>query len=79
VVQQGGDQGAGLGDLVPVAAKLGGADRQPVVRLPGRAFSQVIRDPSGSQPLPGPADRLIPAFTRATTCPPASKIAEISS
>src|SRR5713101_137802 len=41
VVQQGGDQRAGLGDLFPVAAGqdrvvLGGADRQPVFFLPGR-------------------------------------------
>ena len=58
---------------------LGRADRQPVFFLPGRGFSQVIRDPSGSHPPPGPIGRLIPAFTRATTCPPAATIAEISS
>jgi hypothetical protein len=47
--------------------------------FPDGAFSQVIRDPSGSQPPLGSAGRLIPAFTRATTCPPASRIAVIRS
>ena len=43
--------------------------------FPDGAFSQVIRDPSGSQPLPD-TGRLIPCFTRATTYPPASTMAE---
>ena len=47
--------------------------------FPDGAFSQVRRDPSGSQPPPGSIGRLIPAFTLATTCPPASRIAEIRS
>jgi hypothetical protein len=47
--------------------------------FPDGAFSQVRRDPSGSQPPPGSSGRLIPAFTRATTCPPAPRIAVIRS
>ena len=47
--------------------------------FPDGAFSQVMREPSGSQPPPGSSGRLIPAFTRATTWPPASRIAVISS
>lgn len=45
--------------------------------FPEEAFSQVMRDPSGSQPRPGPASkpRLMPSFTRAMTCPPARRIA----
>jgi hypothetical protein len=39
----------------------------------------VRREPSGSQPPPGSSGRLIPAFTRATTCPPAWRIAVIRS
>jgi hypothetical protein len=49
--------------------------------FPDGAFSQVMRDPSGSQPRSGPSSkgRLMPSFTRAMTCPPASRIAVISS
>ena len=48
--------------------------------LPDGAFSQVTRDPSGSQPRSGPPEgRLMPSFTRAMTCPPASRIAVIRS
>jgi hypothetical protein len=49
--------------------------------LPDGAFSQVMRDPSGSQPASGPSwkGREIPAFTRAMTCPPACRIARIRS
>ncbi len=54
-------------------------DRQPVLFFPDGAFSQVRRDPSGSEPPPGSAGRLILAFTRATTCPPACTIAVIRS
>jgi hypothetical protein len=41
--------------------------------LPEGAFSQVMRDPSGSQPRSSLSSksRLMPSFTRATTCPPA--------
>ena len=84
VIEDGGDQGACLRDFLPVAAGqdcvvLGGADRQLVFFPPGGAFSQVIRDPSGSQPPPGSDGRLIPSFTRATTWPPARRIAVIRS
>ncbi len=48
--------------------------------FPDGAFSQVSRDPSGSQPRSSPSNgRLMPSFTRATTCPPASRIAVIRS
>ena len=47
--------------------------------FPDGAFSQVIRDPSGSQPPPGSSGSATVALTRATTCPPASRIAVISS
>jgi hypothetical protein len=47
--------------------------------FPDGAFSQVRRDPSGSQPPPGSDGRLIPSFTRATTWPPAATIALIRS
>ena len=49
--------------------------------FPDGAFSQLMRDPSGSQPRPGPSPepRLMPSFTRAMTCPPASRIAVIRS
>ena len=47
--------------------------------FPDGAFSQVIRDPSGSQPPPGASGSATVALTRATTCPPASRIAVISS
>ena len=39
--------------------------------LPDGAFSQVRRDPSGSQPPPGASGSATVALTRATTCPPA--------
>ena len=50
--------------------------------LPEGAFSQVMRDPSGSQPRfysLSAKSRLMPSFTRAMTCPPASRIAVIRS
>ena len=47
--------------------------------FPDGAFSQVRRDPSGSRPPPGSAGKLIPAFIRATTWPPARRIAVIRS
>jgi len=49
--------------------------------LPDGAFSQLIRDPSRSQPRPGPSSesRLMPSLMRAMTCPPASRIAMIRS
>src|ERR1035441_10430654 len=47
--------------------------------FPDGAFSQVRRDPSGSQPPPGSSGSARVALTRATTCPPASRIALISS
>ncbi len=85
MVQEGGDHGAGLGGLFsPVAARndgvvLGRTDREPVFFPPGRGVQPGQPGPSGSEPPPGPIGRLIPAFTRATTCPPASRIAVISS
>ena len=47
--------------------------------FPDGAFSQVRRDPSGSQPPPGSSGSATVALTRATTWPPASRIAVISS
>jgi len=49
--------------------------------FPDGAFSQLSRDPSGSQPRSGPSSkpRLMPSFMRAMTCPPASRIAMIRS
>ena len=47
--------------------------------FPDGAFSQVRRDPSGSQPPPGASGSATVALTRAMTCPPASRIAVIRS
>ena len=49
--------------------------------FPDGAFSQLMRDPSGSQPRSGPSSksRLMPSFMRAMTCPPAWRIAMIRS
>ena len=66
VIEEGGDDGAGFEDLVAPAA--GRHDRVALGHrtgsrsssfFPDGAFRQVGRDPSGSQPPPGSAGRLI--------------------
>ena len=49
--------------------------------FPEVAFSQLTREPSGSQPLSSVSwnGREMPPLTRAMTCPPASRIARIRS
>ena len=86
VIQESGDQGAGLGDLffLPAAAGqdhavLGGADRQPVF-LPGLGVQPgqagTVGQPAAVLAVEREADAL---FTRAMTCPPACRIAVIRS
>ena len=59
---------------------LGGADRLagPASSRTGRS-ARSVRDPSGSQPPPGASGSATVALTRATTCPPAPRIAVIRS
>jgi hypothetical protein len=70
VIQEGGDDSAGLGDFLPVAAGqdrvvLGGADRQPVVLLPGRG---VQPGPVGPVGQPAAAGRQRQADARLHAC-----------
>ena len=69
---------------LPVAAGqdrvvLGSPDREPVFFLPGRGVQPGHAGSVGQPAAAGLQRQAIPAFTRATTCPPASRIAEISS
>ena len=60
---------------------LGDPDRSRFSFFPDVAFSQLTRDPSGSQPRSGVSwdGRAMPSFTLAITCPPASRTAVIRS
>jgi len=86
VIEEGGDHGAGLGDLLfPVAGGhdhvvLGGPHGQPFLLSPrtGRS-ARSMRDPSGSQPPPSSSGSATVALTRAITWPPASRIAVVIS